>query len=393
MEDKVRQLGNLQRKLQAGGSGVREVLLGILRRYGLIVVLVVLAIVFQFLTDDLFLSSRNVPVLLRQAAITGIVACGVCLVIVAGEIDLSIGSAVGLSAITLAYLLVNLQWPIILALLATVVVGIAIGAWQGFLVAGIGVPAFVVTLGGLMIFQGIGLVVTGGNTISGMPPSIIWVGSGMLDVTSTAIFAVLLIALFVGVQAAAGRVTISSLKANWVRIALSSVLVVVAMVYIAIGPGLPVPVAILAVVGVILTLLSSKTTYGRHLYAIGGNREAARLSGIRIGRNVFLVFCIMGVLYATAGLVLVGRLNGAPPDGAPFLELDAIAAAVIGGTSLMGGVGRVGGAMLGAILTASVSNGLSLMNVNSFYQMVASGLILITAVAIDIRGKKNRKLA
>ena len=123
-----------------------------------------------------------------------------------------------------------------------------------------------------------------------------------------------------------------------------------------------------------------------------GNREAARLSAVPVRRNIFLIFAIMGLLYAVAALVLVGRLNGAPPDGAPFLELDAIAAAVIGGTSLMGGVGRVGGAVLGAVLTASVSNGLSLMNVNSFYQMMASGLILITAVAIDIRAKKNRKV-
>lgn len=372
---------------------VPELLRSILRRYGLIIVLIVLAIVFQVLTNELFLSSRNVPVLLRQASITGIVACGVCLVIVTGEIDLSIGSAVGLSAITFAYLVAIAGWSLIPALLGTALVGIVIGAWQGFLVAGIGVPAFVVTLGGLMIFKGIGLVVTGGNTISGLPSEIIWVGSGMLDFTATLIFSAALLLVFLLVQTLAGRLSLPSLRRDWLRVAIVAILIGGGLVYIGTGPGLPVPVAILAVVGLVLTLLGSRTSFGRHLYAIGGNREAARLSGIRITRNVFLVFCIMGVLYAIAGLVLVGRLNGAPPDGAPFLELDAIAAAVIGGTSLMGGVGRVGGAMLGAILTASVSNGLSLMNVNSFFQMIASGLILITAVAIDIRGKKNRRLA
>lgn len=365
----------------------------ILRRYGLIIVLIILAIVFQVLTDDLFLSSRNVAVLLRQASITGIVACGVCLVIVSGEIDLSIGSAVGLAAIGFAYLVSIAGWPPLQALAATAVLGVVLGAWQGFLVAVVGVPAFVVTLAGLLIFKGIGLIVTNGNTISGLPPEVVWVGSGLLDLPATAIFAASLLVVFLGVQALAGRLNPQALRRNWLRIALAAVLVGTGLFYVATGPGLPVPVAILAVVGVGLALVASRTTFGRHLYAIGGNREAARLGGIRITRDIFLIFCIMGVLYAIAGLVLVGRLNGAPPDGAPFLELDAIAAAVIGGTSLMGGVGRVGGAMLGAILTASVSNGLSLMNVNSFFQMIASGLILVAAVAIDIRGKRNRRLS
>ncbi|TAM70677.1 MAG: hypothetical protein EPN48_04780 [Microbacteriaceae bacterium] len=365
----------------------------VLRRYGLVVVLIALALVFQLLTDDLFLSSRNIPVLLRQAAITGIVACGVCLVIVSREIDLSIGSAVGLCAISFAYLAVNAHWPIVLALVAAVAVGLLIGIWQGFLVATIGVPAFVVTLGGLLMFRGIGLVITGGNTISGLPPSVIWIGSGMLDATATIVFAAALLAIYVCVRALAGRLTVATLRRHWIQYLTALAIGVLAMMYLSTGPGLPVPVAILAIVGLVLSLLASDTRYGRQLYAIGGNREAARLSGVRVARNVFVIFCVMGLLYAVAGLVLVGRLNGAPPDGAPFLELDAIAAAVIGGTSLMGGVGRVGGAVLGAILIASVSNGLSLMNVNSFYQMVASGLILIVAVAIDIRSKKNHRTA
>jgi D-xylose transport system permease protein len=379
--------------LSRGAAGAPDWISRTLRRYGLIVVLIALAVVFQLLTDDLFLSSRNIPVLLRQAAITGIVACGVCLVIVSREIDLSIGSAVGLCAITFAYLAVTAQWPIVLALAAAVAVGLLLGVWQGFLVATIGVPAFVVTLGGLLMFRGIGLVITGGNTISGLPPSIIWIGSGMLDATATIIFAIALLAVFVCVRVAAGRLTLTTLRRYWLRYLAALAVGVLTLVYLSTGPGLPVPVAILAVVGLLLSLLASDTRYGRQLYAIGGNREAARLSGVRVARNVFLIFCVMGLLYAVAGLVLVGRLNGAPPDGAPFLELDAIAAAVIGGTSLMGGVGRVGGAVLGAILIASVSNGLSLMNVNSFYQMIASGLILIVAVAIDIRGKKNRRMA
>ncbi|HEY9478257.1 MAG TPA: sugar ABC transporter permease [Microbacteriaceae bacterium] len=383
---------NMRTSLRGHAAGLPGWTLNLMRRYGLIVVLLVLAVVFQVLTDDLFLSSRNVPVLLRQAAITGIVACGVCLVIVTGEIDLSIGSAVGLCAIAFAFLAVNLNWPVPLAVFAAVVVGILIGAWQGFLVTGIGVPAFVVTLGGLLIFRGMGLVITGGNTISGMPPSILWIGSGMLDVTATVIFAGLLLAIYAAVQAAAGRLTVQWLRGNLLRLLAGAALIAGAIAYIATGPGLPVPVAILALVGLCLSLMGSDSRFGRQLYAIGGNREAARLSAVPVRRNIFLIFAIMGLLYAVAALVLVGRLNGAPPDGAPFLELDAIAAAVIGGTSLMGGVGRVGGAVLGAVLTASVSNGLSLMNVNSFYQMMASGLILITAVAIDIRAKKNRKV-
>lgn len=359
------------------------------RRYGLIVVLIALGIVFQLLTDDLFLSSRNIPVLLRQASITGIVACGVCLVIVSGEIDLSIGSAVGLVAIVFAYLNVTQGWPLVAALIASVLAAFLLGAWQGSVVTVVGVPSFVVTLAGLLMFRGLGLVITDGNTISGLPSSIIWIGSGMLGTAATLLFFAALLLLYSAVNAVAGRLTLARLRHNWVGLLVFVGVVVLVILYLATGPGLPVPVAILALVATCLTLLAKETRYGRQLYAIGGNRDAARLSGIRVSRNVFWIFCISGLLYAVAALVLVGRLNGAPPEGAPFLELDAIAAAVIGGTSLTGGVGRVGGAVLGAVLTTSVSNGLSLMNVNSFYQMVASGLILIVAVAIDIRGKRR----
>jgi D-xylose transport system permease protein len=362
-------------------AGVRP----FVRRYGLLLVLAAVAIAFQLLTDGLFMSSRNVPLLLRQAAVTGIVAAGVCLVIVAGEIDLSIGSSVGLCAICVADLTVKQGWPIWAALAATGLLGLLLGAWQGFLITTFRVPAFVVTLGGLLVFRGIGLVVTEGNTIAGLPEGITRVGSAMLSLAPS--LAVLL--LLAGAVLAARRLAGHRLRGavSLPVVALGVIAAGAVVAYLSAGPGLPVPVVILIATAAVLGVVATLTPFGRRLYAIGGNRQAALLSGINVRRNVLGLFCLMGVLYAVAGTVLVARLNGAAPDGAPFLELDAIAAAVIGGTSLMGGVGRVGGAVVGAVLTASVSNGLSLMNVNSFYQLVASGLILVVAVAVDVRAK------
>jgi D-xylose transport system permease protein len=356
-----------------------------LRRYGLLLVLAAVAIAFQLLTDGLFLSSRNVPLLLRQAAVTGIVAAGVCLVIIAGEIDLSIGSSVGLCAICVAELTVNQGWPVWGAVATTALLGLLLGAWQGFLITTFRVPAFVVTLGGLLVFRGIGLVLTEGNTIAGLPSEITRIGSSLLSLVPAVAVLLLLAGAVLVARTLAGHRLRGALSLPVVALAIIAAGAVVA--YLATGPGLPVPVVILIATAAILSVVATLTPFGRRLYAIGGNRQAALLSGINVRRNVLGLFCVMGVLYAVAGVVLAGRLNGAAPDGAPFLELDAIAAAVIGGTSLMGGVGGVGGAVVGAVLTASVSNGLSLMNVSSFYQLIASGLILILAVAADMRAK------
>ena len=358
--------------------------------YGLVIVIGIVTIVFGFLTDWIFTSPRNVPILLRQASITGIVAVGVALVIISGEIDLSIGSAVGLCAIIVAWLMKVVGLDPIIAVLLTLTVGLLLGAWQGAAVAWFGVPSFVVTLGGLLIFRGIGLIITEGETIASFPASFLVISQGSLDnsiVTGLGAIVVGFWLLTVFRQVRNSKSLSSGLKQLVPKVGLG-LLIGIAVIYVASSSiGLPLAVALMVSVALILQIVASRTRFGRRVYAIGGNREAALLAGINVNRITFLTFLLMGALYGLAGLVLASRLNGAPPGGAPFLELDAIAAAVIGGVSLRGGVGLVINALLGALLLAAINNGLSLMNVPTFYQLVVSGLILIIAVFLDSRAK------
>ena len=358
--------------------------------YGLVIVIGIVTIVFGFLTDWIFTSPRNVPILLRQASITGIVAVGVALVIISGEIDLSIGSAVGLCAIIVAWLMKVVGLDPIIAVLLTLAVGLLLGAWQGAAVAWFGVPSFVVTLGGLLIFRGIGLIITEGETIASFPASFLVISQGSLDnsiVTGLGAIVVGFWLLTVFRQVRNSKSLSSGLKQLVPKVGLG-LLIGIAVIYVASSSiGFPLVVALMVSVALILQIVASRTRFGRRVYAIGGNREAALLAGINVNRITFITFLIMGALYGLAGLVLASRLNGAPPGGAPFLELDAIAAAVIGGVSLRGGVGLVINALLGALLLAAINNGLSLMNVPTFYQLVVSGLILIIAVFLDSRAK------
>ena len=358
--------------------------------YGLVIVIGIVTIVFGFLTDWIFTSPRNVPILLRQASITGIVAVGVALVIISGEIDLSIGSAVGLCAIIVAWLMKVVGLDPIIAVPLTLTVGLLLGAWQGAAVAWFGVPSFVVTLGGLLIFRGIGLIITEGETIASFPASFLVISQGSLDnsiVTGLGAIVVGFWLLTVFRQVRNSKSLSSGLKQLVPKVVLG-LLIGIAVIYVASSSiGLPLAVALMVSVALILQIVASRTRFGRRVYAIGGNREAALLAGINVNRITFLTFLLMGALYGLAGLVLASRLNGAPPGGAPFLELDAIAAAVIGGVSLRGGVGMVINALLGALLLAAINNGLSLMNVPTFYQLVVSGLILIIAVFLDGRAK------
>jgi D-xylose transport system permease protein len=358
----------------------------IIRTYGLIAILVLLAVLFHVLSGGLFVTERNLPNLLQQASITMVVAMGVSLVIVARHIDLSIGSAAGLCAIVAAYAMNELDLPVVVALGGALLVGLLMGLVQGSAVTFLGVPSFVVTLAGLLVFRGIGLVLTEGNTIAAFPASFRVIGQGSIG------FGVAVPALVVAAACYVVYRLVLAQRAvdlrDWTELLHLVALLVLggAVLFLARSPaGLPTPVLIVALIGAVLGILAYRTRFGRHLFAVGGNPMAAELAGIAVKRTTLKVFLLMGALYALAGVMLAARLNGAPPEGAPNLELDAIAGAVIGGTSLMGGTGSVGGAMLGALLMASVSNGLSLLGVQSFYQLIATGVILVLAVTLDVK--------
>jgi D-xylose transport system permease protein len=360
-----------------------------LRAYGMLLVLIAIWIYFQVQTDGLFLSSGNMTNLLRQASLVAILAVGMVLVIVSGHIDLSAGSAVGLIAIIAADLQINHGVATVPTIAIAILAGLGMGVWQGFWIAYGGVPSFVVTLAGLLMFRGIALVITKGFTFAPFEDSFVQIFQGFLS----AGVSVALLALVFGLYAGATtwerfRVSGRPSAATIANTIFGLIVLAGAFVYFgwafADARGMPRPILVLGVIAGVLAFVARRTRFGRHLYAIGGNREAARLSGINIKRNTFLVFVLMGALYGVVGVLLGARLASAPPNAGFFMELDAIAAAVIGGTSLMGGVGTIGGAVVGALLLQSIANGMSLQNIQSDYQLIVTGLLLIAAVYIDM---------
>jgi len=343
--------------------------------------LVVIWIAFSLTTDGMFLSSRNLSLLARQMAVTSILATGMVLVIVAGQIDLSVGALTGLTGALSTLAAVRFGWPLPLALLVALAAGAALGALEGTLIAGLRVPSFIVTLGGMLVFQGSLLGLTRGVTIA--PPS------EYLLVSQSFLPAPVGWAL---AAAIAGALSFAALRARggarW-RLAALALLTLGVTAVMNAYQGVPVPVLLVLAIASVLSVVAYRTPFGRHLYAVGGNREAAFYAGIPIERRIVGVFAVMGLLCGIAGVVLTARVGAATTDAGRMMELDAIAAAVIGGTSLMGGRGTVWGALLGAMVMASLDNGMSLLNTEAFWQPILKGGILVAAVAADMAGRRR----
>jgi D-xylose transport system permease protein len=368
------------------------------RAYALAIILLMIWLVFEYLTSGLFLSSRNMGNLLRQSALIGILAAGMTLVIVSGNIDLSAGSAVGLVAIVAGWSQVVHGLPPYLAVLLGLLVGVGMGVWQGFWVAYRNVPSFVVTLGGLLAFRGIGLIITNGVTFSPFEDRFLEFGQGYVGPIASLVIVIVAYLIYAAI-AARSRLHADGATALRRKARILAVGPLMLILSIAFGffawvfqdyAGMPLPVLFLAVITGVLAFAARKMRFGRHLYAIGGNRQAARLAGMNIARNTFFVFVLMGLLYGIVGVLLASRLGASPPNAGFFMELDAIAAAVIGGTSLAGGIGTVEGALVGALLMQSIANGMGLLNVLTFYQLIVTGLVLIFAVYVDTATKRRR---
>jgi D-xylose transport system permease protein len=361
----------------------------------MVLVLVVVALGFQALTDGLFLTPRNLSNLVRQASLTAILAAGMVAVIVSGHIDLSAGSAVGLVAVIAAWLQVEAGWAALPAIVASIGAGVVMGIWQGTWIARGRVPSFVVTLGGMLIFRGIALVITEGTTLSPLQPDFVILGQGFLGhQAALALLVVLYVATLVVLYRSRRGNAAYGLPVP--RIGTTVVVAaIVLMLFAAVGAvsslyqGVPYPVFIMAAIAAMLAVVMRRATFGRRLYAIGGNPEAAALSGISIPRHTLVVFVLMGALYGVVGVLLAARLDAGPPNAGTFMELDAIAAAVIGGTSLLGGIGSIEGAIVGALLMASISNGMSLLNILTWWQQIVTGLLLMGAVLVDINSKRR----
>jgi D-xylose transport system permease protein len=343
--------------------------------------LLLIWVIFSFTTEGTFLSPRNLSLLLRQMSVTAILAVGMVLVIVAGQIDLSVGAMTGFLGAISALLFVNHGWPLWAVFLITILLGALLGHLQGHLITWFNIPAFIVTLGGMLIYQGCLLGFTGGIAISPTPDYLYISQAFIPKALGWGLAAVLSLVFLYQARKTVGN------RWKW------GVLVVLVLGLTAVlndYDGVPMPVLIMLVLAMVFSITANQTPFGRHLYAIGGNREAAFYSGINIQRHLILAFTLMGALCGVAGIVLTARVGAATSDAGRMMELDAIAAAVIGGTSLMGGRGTVWGALLGALIMASLDNGMSLMNTETFWQPIIKGSILIIAVALDMMGRKGK---
>ncbi|HEX7317923.1 MAG TPA: sugar ABC transporter permease [Pyrinomonadaceae bacterium] len=370
-----------------------------LRAYTMIIALLAIWLFFQWKTVSplypygIFLHPNNFSNLLQQMAVTGVLAVGMLLVIVAGQIDLSVGSVVGLAGGVAAT--VQEPYGLVGALGLALVVGTLVGAVQGSLISYANIPAFIVTLGGLLAWRGVILGLSKGQTIPVSLPFFRWLGVGKLPQAVGATLAVVAIAavIFLTISRVRARrrheLSVPGVGATALRIVVPAALIVLFIYWMNYGGGMPVPVLVLLVVAALGGFLTQNTTFGRYLYAIGGNPDAARLSGINIRRYILSAYCVLGLLVGVASLLHTGRVGSASPDAGTLMELDAIAACVIGGTSLMGGRGTVSGAVVGALIMASLDNGMSLLNVENYTQYIVKGAVLVAAVGFDMLGRRK----
>ena len=364
----------------------------------MLLALIVIWLFFQWATIDahhpygIFLGAINFSKLLQQTAVTGVLAVGMLMVIVSGNIDLSVGAVVGLAGGIAAMMQ---GWGVVPCLLAAIAIGLVIGALQGALVAYVNIPSFIVTLGGLQAWRGVILKLSKGATVPVESPFFRSLGRDFLDPRigfGLALIAIVLIILTnlrrVRARRKHGLPAIST-ASTVARIVVPSLVIVAFIILMNKAGGLPIPVIFLLVVALAGAFLTANTTFGRYLYAIGGNADAARLSGINLRRYILAAFCLMGALAGLASILHTARVGSASPDAGTLMELDAIASCVIGGTSLMGGRGTVFGAVLGALILASLDNGMSLLNVENWAQYVVKGGVLVAAVGFDMYGRSK----
>ena len=366
-----------------------------LQVFVMIAAIVVIMMFFTWTTDCSYLSARNVSNLLRQTAITGILAVGMVFVIISAEIDLSVGSMMGLLGGLAAIFDVWLGWPLPLTIVVTLILGLLLGTWNGWWVAYRKVPSFIVTLAGMLAFRGILIGVTNGTTVSPTSASMSQIGQSYLSGGVGFSLGAIGLMAFVAWQwrSRMRRQTLGLATAPSTAVvgrqALTAVIVLGAIWLLNDYRGVPTPVLLLVLLMLAGMFMATRTAFGRRIYAIGGNLEAARLSGINVERTKLAVFAINGLMVAVAGLILSSRLGAGSPSAGNIAELDAIAACVIGGTSLAGGIGSVAGAVMGAFIMASLDNGMSMMDVPTFWQYIVKGAILLLAVWMDSATKRR----
>lgn len=384
---------------------IASYLAGHLREYGMLAALVVIMTLFQVLTDGIVMRPANLTNIFLQNSYIIIMALGMLMVIVAGHIDLSVGSVVGFTGALAAVMSVTFKLPTAAVIPLCLLAGLLIGAAQGYWVAYWKIPSFIVTLAGMLVFRGLTLVLLEGQSVGPFPKSFQLLSTGFLpdifnagNLNLTALLLGSLAAamlLFFAVRTRTKAIRYGMEDEPFAAFLARNALVTGAILFLswllATYRGLPNILIIMASLTAVYTFISNRTTVGRRIYALGGNEKAARLSGINTERLTFLTFANMGMLAALAGMVFAARLNTATPKSGMGFELDVIAAVFIGGASMSGGVGKVTGAIIGALIMGVMNNGMSILGVGIDWQQVIKGLVLLAAVVFDVYNKNKRR--
>jgi len=383
-----------------------SIIRGNLRQYVMIIALATVIILFQIITDGVLLMPLNIANIISQNSYIFILAVGMLLAILTnGNIDLSVGSVCGVVGAITAVMVVKMGLPVALGIGVGLGIGIIIGMWHGFWIAYAGVPAFIVTLAGMLIFRGFTMVILKGTSLAPMPEAYKFIASGFIF-PDLKIAGLNLIAILAGIIASVLYVLSQMVSRNnkkkygfdvksykvLIPQIVAMLLVINAFTYsLAKYKGIPAVLVLVLALVAIYTFITTKTIPGRHIYAYGGNTVAARLSGVNTKKVLFWVYVNMGLLSAVAGIVFTGRLNSATPKSGNGFELDAIAACFIGGASTTGGIGTVIGAIVGALLMGVLNNGMSIMGVSIDWQQTIKGFVLLAAVAFDVYSKSKTK--
>lgn len=382
---------------------LKEKALEIFSKYSMIIILAVLLVAFQLMTDGIFWRPLNITNLVLQNSHILVLAAGMLLVVLLGHVDLSVGSVMAFVGAIAGVLMVNNGISPWLAVPLCLLMGAVIGAWQGFWVAYVGIPAFIVTLSGLLMFRGLTQVVLGGQSLAPFPKAFQQISTGYLpDITGGQIH---LLSMILGVvitgililgqwrtreRRKKNLFEVESMAAFAFKAVFTAVVFLGATYIFASYQGYPIILIVLGVIVAAYGFLTNKTVAGRQIYATGGNKKAAELSGIKTKKITFWVFVNMGMMAALAGLVLAARLNAATPQAGTSMELDAMAAVYFGGASTSGGIGTVMGAIVGGLVMGVLNNGMSILGVGVDWQQAIKGLILLLAVVLDIYNKKKK---
>lgn len=384
-------------------ESLKKMLQNNIRQYSMIIALVVIMIFFQIMTEGTLLKPLNITNLILQNSYILILAIGMLLVIVAFHIDLSVGSTAAFVGAVSAILIINMKVPFVLGIIITLIIGGLIGAWQGFWVAYIKIPAFIVTLAGMLVFRGLTMALLNGTSIAPYPEGFQKISTGFIpDIfhgkglhITTLLIGFIFTAIYVFSEL---RKRQSQRRYNFETLPVGLLATKMALIIGAINgftyilaqyKGIPNVLVLLGALVAVYTFITTKTTIGRHIYALGGNEKAARLSGVKTKRIVFWVFVNMGVLAALSGIVFAARLNSATPNAGQGFELDAIAACFIGGASASGGIGTVMGAIIGGLVMGVMNNGMSLIGLGIDWQQAIKGMVLLLAVAFDVYSKSK----